>query len=251
MYFGSQFVHKSNDKGLTWDIISPDLTTNNTDKQKQSESGGLTLDATGAENHCTLLVIEPSPIQKDLLWTGSDDGKVYVTTDGGKSWNDVSKNLKNLPENSWIAQIKASNKNPGTALLVANDYRRFNYKPYVYKTVNYGKTWNRIVDEKDVFGYALSIVEDPETDKLLFLGTDDGLYFSINGGIKWKKFDSQVFPTVSTKDLVIHPREDDLVIGTFGRAAWVMDDIKFLRAIAKNPQLLENESFILNLQRLI
>ena len=244
VYFGSQFVHKSNDKGLTWDIISPDLTTNNTDKQKQSESGGLTLDATGAENHCTLLVIEPSPIQKDLLWTGSDDGKVYITTDGGKSWNDVSKNLKNLPENSWIAQIKASNKNPGTALLVANDYRRFNYKPYVYKTTNYGKTWNRIVDEKDVFGYALSVVEDPETDKLLFLGTDDGLYFSIDAGIKWKKFDSQVFPTVSTKDLVIHPREDDLVIGTFGRAAWVMDDIKFLRAIAKNPQLLENESFI-------
>ena len=244
VYFGSQFVHKSNDKGLTWEIISPDLTTNNTDKQKQSESGGLTLDATGAENHCTLLVIEPSPIKKDLLWTGSDDGKVYITLDSGKSWTDVSKNLKNLPEESWIAQIKASNKNPGSALLVANDYRRFNYKPYVYRTTNYGKTWNRIVDDKDVFGYALSIVEDPETDRLLFLGTDDGLYFSIDAGGKWKKFDPQVFPTVSTKDLVIHPRENDLVIGTFGRAAWVMDDIKFLRAVAKNPQLLENESFL-------
>ena len=244
VYFGSQFVHKSKDKGLTWEIISSDLTTNNIEKQKQSESGGLTLDATGAENHCTLLVIEPSPIQKDLLWTGSDDGKVHITTDSGNTWTDVSKNLKNLPEESWIAQIKASNKNPGTALLVANDYRRFNYKPYVYRTTNYGKTWNRIVDDKDVFGYALCIVEDPETDRLLFLGTDDGLYYSIDAGDIWKKFDPQVFPTVSTKDLVIHPREDDLVIGTFGRAAWVMDDIKFLRAIAKNPQLLENESFV-------
>ena len=244
VYFGSQFVHKSTNKGLTWQVISPDLTTNDPEKQKQSESGGLTLDATGAENHCTLLVIEPSELQKDLLWTGSDDGRVHITQDGGETWQEVTKNLKQLPEGSWITQIKASNKQPGTALLVANDYRRFNYTPYVYKTINYGKSWERIVDEKDVFGYALSIVEDLETDRLLFLGTDDGLYYSTNAGENWTKFDPKVFPTVSTKDLVIHPREHDLVIGTFGRAAWVMDDIRPLRAIANNPEITSKQSYL-------
>ncbi len=246
VYFGSQFVHKSTNKGLTWEVISPDLTTNDPKKQKQSESGGLTLDATGAENYCTLLVIEPSPVQKDLIWTGSDDGRIHITQDGGKNWLDISKNLKQLPEGSWIAQIKASNKNAGTAFVVANDYRRFNYSPYVYKTTNFGQTWKRIVDQNDVKSYALSLVEDLETENLLFLGTDDGLYFSLNAGEKWTKFDAKVFPTVSTKDLVIHPREHDLVIGTFGRAAWVLDDIRPLRAIAQNPEIIQKKSHIFN-----
>ena len=244
VYFGSQFVHKSSDKGLTWEVISPDLTTNDPEKQKQSESGGLTLDATGAENHCTLLVIEPSPLEKDMLWVASDDGRVHTTTDGGKTWNDVSKNLKGLPKGSWITQIKASNKNKGEALLVANDYRRFNYTPFAYRTTNYGKSWTRIVDEEDVESYTLSIVEDPENANLLFLGTDDGLYYSINAGNSWQKFDAEVFPTVSTKDLVIHPREHDLVIGTFGRAAWVLDDIRPLRAVAANAALLTKKTHL-------
>ena len=246
VYFGSQFVHKSRDKGLTWEVISPDLTTNDPEKQKQSESGGITLDATGAENHCTLLVIEPSPLQKDLLWIGSDDGRVHITQDGGENWTELTKNIKQLPKGSWIAQIKASNKQAGTAFLVANDYRRFNYTPYVFKTTNYGKSWERIVDEKDVFGYTLSIVEDIETEDLLFLGTDDGLYYSINAGEKWAKFDAEVFPTVPTKDLIIHPREHDLVIGTFGRAIWVMDDIRPLREIAINPEVLDKKMHLFN-----
>ena len=233
VYFGSQFVHKSTDKGLTWEVISPDLTTNDPEKQNQSESGGLTLDATGAENHCTLLVIEPSPLERNMLWVASDDGRVHFTQDGGNNWTEVTKNLKGLPQGSWITQIKASNKNKGEALLVANDYRRFNYTPYAYRTTNYGKTWKRIVDANDVESYTLSIVEDPETANLLFLGTDDGLYFSLNAGEQWQKMDAKVFPTVSTKDLVIHPREHDLIIGTFGRAAWVLDDIRPLRALAK------------------
>ena len=237
IYFGSQFVHRSKDKGLTWEVISPDLTTNNPEKQKQSESGGLTLDATGAENHCTLLVIEPSSLEKNMLWVASDDGRVHFTQNGGDSWTEVTKNIKGLPEGSWIAQIKASNKNKGEALLVANDYRRFNYTPYAYRTTNYGKTWKRIVDKDDVEGYVLSIVEDPETKNLLFLGTDDGLYYSTNAGEQWTKMDPKVFPTVSTKDLVIHPREHDLVIGTFGRAAWVLDDIRPLRALAQDKNI--------------
>ncbi len=245
IYFGSQFVHKSTDKGLTWTVISPDLTTNDPEKQRQHESGGLTMDATGAENHCTILVIEPSPIEKDMLWVGTDDGRVHYTQDGGKTWIEVTKNIKGLPKGSWIPQIKASNKRKGEALLIANDYRRFNYTPYAYRTRDYGKTWERIVDENDVESYTLSIVEDIEEPNLLFLGTDDGLYVSINAGKSWKKW-TEGFPTVSTKDLVIHPREHDLVIGTFGRAAWVLDDIRPLRALAKDASILDKEIKIFN-----
>ena len=235
LYFGSQFVHKSTDKGLTWEVISPDLTTNDPEKQKQSESGGLTMDATGAENHTTILVIEPSAVEKDVLYVGSDDGLVHITKNGGESWENITKGLKGLPEGSWIAQIKASKTKKGHALLVANDYRRFNFEPYAYRTTNYGKSWTRIVDKNDVISYALSIIEHPEENNLMFLGTDDGLYVSIDAGANWTKY-TNGFPTVSVKDLVIHPREDDLVIGTFGRAAWVLDDLEPLKAFAKAKQ---------------
>ncbi|KZS38700.1 hypothetical protein AWE51_14015 [Aquimarina aggregata] len=240
LYFGSQFVHKSTDKGLTWKVISRDLSTNNPEKLKQSESGGLTMDATGAENHCTVLVIEPSTLEQNMLWAATDDGRVHVTQNGGTNWTDVSANIKGLPKGSWIVQIKASNKNKGEALLVANDYRRFNYTPYAYRTKDYGKTWVRIVDQNDVKSYTLSIVEDPIEKNLLFLGTDDGLYISLNAGNNWVKW-TKGFPTVSVKDLVIQPREHDLVIGTFGRAAWVLDDIRPLRALAKNTSVLKQK----------
>ncbi|MEP5103478.1 MAG: hypothetical protein ABJQ84_02615, partial [Ekhidna sp.] len=233
VYFGSQFVHKSTDGGQNWEIISPDLTTNDPEKQKQGESGGLTMDATGAENYCTVIVIEPSPINSDLIWVGTDDGNVQISKNGGDSWSNVGGNLPGLPRGTWITQIKASNKNEGEALLVANDYRRFNYEPYAYRTKDYGQTWERIVDGNDAVSYALSIVEDPEESRLMFLGTDDGLYVSIDRGGNWTKW-TEGFPTTNAYDLVIHPEEHDLVIGTFGRAIWVMDDIRPLREIAKN-----------------
>ncbi|WP_298953302.1 hypothetical protein [uncultured Nonlabens sp.] len=232
LYFGSQFVHKSTDKGLTWKVISPDLTTNDPEKQKQSESGGLTMDATGAENHTTILVIEPSVVEKDVLYAASDDGLVHITKNGGASWDNITSGLRGLPKGSWITQIKASQTKKGHALLVANDYRRFNFEPYAYRTTNYGKNWTRIVDKDDVISYALCIIEHPEENNLLFLGTDDGLYVSIDAGNNWTKY-TNGFPTVSVKDLVIHPREDDLIIGTFGRAAWVLDDLAPFTAFAK------------------
>ncbi len=231
VYFGSQYVHRSTDGGQTWDIISPDLTTNDPEKQKQSDSGGLTMDATGAENYCTILVIEPDPTEENVIWVGTDDGQVQVTRDGGDTWTNVSRNISGMPRGAWVTQIKPSNKNNGEALLVANDYRRFNYKPFAFKTTDYGRTWQQIVDENDVVSYALSIIEDPVESNLMFLGTDDGLYVSIDGASNWTKWTSG-FPTTNVMDLAIHPRDHDLVIGTFGRAAWILDDIRPLRAMA-------------------
>ncbi|MGK7391989.1 MAG: WD40/YVTN/BNR-like repeat-containing protein [Candidatus Cyclobacteriaceae bacterium M2_1C_046] len=232
IYYGSQFVHKSSNKGNSWEIISPDLTTDDPEKQKQHESGGLTIDATGAENYTTILAIEPSTLEAGVLWVGTDDGNVQVSRDGGKSWTNVAPNISGLPAGSWIPQIRASRYNNGEAYVVSNDYRRFNYTPYLFKTTDYGKSWSRIVDENDVFGYTLSFIQDPVEPNLMFLGTEDGLYVSIDGAANWTKW-TRDYPSVPTMDLAIQEKEHDLVIGTYGRAAYVLDDIRPLRAMAK------------------
>ncbi|WP_455168826.1 WD40/YVTN/BNR-like repeat-containing protein, partial [Aegicerativicinus sediminis] len=176
---------------------------------------------------------------------GTDDGNVQLTRNGGESWTELSANIKGLPKGSWIPQLKASNKNKGEVLLIANDYRRFNYTPYAFRTKDYGKTWERIVDGNDVESYTLAIAQDPEEENLLFLGTDDGLYVSIDAAKSWTKW-TEGFPTVPVMDLVIHPREQDLVIGTFGRAAWVLDDIRPLRALAREKSILEKSIVLFN-----
>jgi photosystem II stability/assembly factor-like uncharacterized protein len=236
IYFGSQFVHKSSDYGHTWDIISPDLTTNNKEKQKQHESGGLTMDATGAENHCTILAIEPSIFDEQLIWVGTDDGNIQLTLDGGTTWENVSQNIKNFPKEAWVAQIKASKYNKGEAYVVVNNYRQFDFKPYLFRTRDFGKTWENILEGKDeTFGYTLSLIQDIEEPNLLFVGTEYGLHISIDEGKTWTKWTNN-FPTVPTMDLAIQPREHDLVIGTFGRAIFVIDDIRPLRAMAKEGE---------------
>jgi len=245
IYFGSQFVHKSTDKGYTWEIISPDLTTNNKDKQKQHESGGITMDATGAENHCTILAIEPSSLDANLIWAGTDDGNIQLTQNGGESWTNISTNIKNMPKEAWIAQIRASKFNKGEAYVVVNNYRQFDFKPYLFRTRDYGKTWENLVEGKpETFGYVLSVVQDLEEPNLLFLGTEYGLYISIDEGKNWTKWTND-YPTVSTMDLAIHPREHDLIIGTFGRAAYVLDDIRPLRATAQKGSQVLNETLYL------
>lgn len=234
IYFGSQYVHKSTDRGETWTIISPDLTTNDSTKQQQHESGGLTLDATGAENYTTILAIEPSPLEEGVIWVGSDDGKVHITRNGGQEWTDLTRNInKEVPEGSWVSQIKASQFNAGEAFAVINNYRLGDWNPYVLRTTNYGRSWENIVEDKGLEGYSLSFVQDPVEPKLMFTGTEFGLYFSIDGGNTWTKW-TNGYPTVSTYDMVIHPREHDLVIGTFGRSFWVLDDIRPLRELARN-----------------
>lgn len=231
IYYGSQFVHKSTNQGVAWSIISPDLTTNNPDKQKQDENGGLTIDITNAENHCTILAIEPSKKEKDVLWVTTDDGQVQLTRDGGKNWTNLTANIKGLPANCWIPQVKTSRHNAAEAFVVANQYRMGDMEPYIFRTTDYGKTWTRLVDSKKVKGYALCFLQDPEVPALMFAGTEQGLWVSLDGGNTFQQFKNN-YPAVSTYDLAIQEREADLVIATFGRSLYVVDDIRPLRAAA-------------------
>ena len=237
IYFGSQFVHRSGDRGDSWKRISPDLTTNDTAKQKFNESGGLTYDVTGAENHTCILTIEPSQVEEGVIWVGTDDGNVQLTTDGGTSWTNCSPAIKELPVGAWIPQIVASQSKKGEAWVVVNNYRQNDYEPYLFHTTNYGKKWSRVLGPSNVKGYALCFAQDPEEERLQFLGTEHGLWVSIDGGAQWTRW-TVGFPTVPVMDMVIHPREQDLVIGTFGRAAYVIDDIRPLRAFARNHKQL-------------
>jgi photosystem II stability/assembly factor-like uncharacterized protein len=231
LYYGSQFVHYSPDRGETWRIVSDDLTTDNPEWQKRDESGGLTPDVTGAENYTTILTIAPSPLQKGVIWVGTDDGRIHVTRDGGKSWTSVEDNLSGVPAHTWIPHIEPSRFHAGTAYVVLDDHRRSNWTPYVYRTHDFGKSWKSLATD-DIQGYCLVIAEDPVERDLLFLGTEFGLYFSRNGGKGWTNFEHGL-PTVGVRDLVVHPRDHDLVIGTHGRAVFVLDDVRPLRSLTK------------------
>ncbi|MEM9676384.1 MAG: hypothetical protein AAF992_27580, partial [Bacteroidota bacterium] len=229
-YYGSQFVHKTTDRGASWEIISPDLTTNNAEQQQQ-DYGGLTIDASGAEFYNSILTIAPSPLEEETIWIGTDDGQVQLTRNGGQDWQNITANVNGLPEQAWIAQIQASRYNAGTAWMVVNNYRQGDYDPYLFITRDYGESWDRVADENDVKGYALAVIQDPVEPNLVFLGTENGLWISMNEGESWTQMKNS-FPSVSTMDLAIQERESALIIGTFGRAIWVLDDLLTLREAA-------------------
>jgi photosystem II stability/assembly factor-like uncharacterized protein len=238
LYYGSQYVHHSSDEGRSWRIISPDLTTDDTNKQRQVLSGGLTIDATTAENHTTLLCIAPSALEKGLIWAGSDDGRLHLTRDGGESWTDVYGRLPGAPRGGWIPQISPSTHEAGTVLVALNHYRRNDWQPYAYRSDDYGKTFKRIAGPDQIKGHVMTVIQDLREPDLLFLGTENGLWFSLNGGKAWEPW-AKDFPAVPVSDLAIHPDEGDLVIGTFGRAIWVLDDLEPLRARARDARWLD------------
>jgi photosystem II stability/assembly factor-like uncharacterized protein len=229
IYLGSQFVHRSTDRGESWTVISPDLSGNNPAWLRQDDSGGLTPDVTAAENHCTILSIAPSPVQRGMIWIGTDDGRLHVSRDGGASWTSVEANLKGVPANTWIPHIEPSHFDAGTAFVVFDDHRRSNFAAYVARTTDFGRTWTSMATPQ-LRGWALVVVQDPVDSELLFLGTEFGLWASIDGGRRWLPFNHGL-PTASVMDLAIHPREHDLVIGTHGRAAYVLDDLRPLRTL--------------------
>jgi photosystem II stability/assembly factor-like uncharacterized protein len=231
VYYGSQYVHYSPDQGRTWTIISPDLTTNNPDKQKALESGGLTFDVTGAENHTCILTIAPSPQNPKTLWVGTDDGNIQVSKDGGATWTNCSPKIKGLPEGAWVPHIHASAYDAGEAFVVVNNYRQNDWNAYLFHTKDYGKTWTNLVAKAGMTGHTLSVIQDNEVPSILYLGTETGLQLSTDYGKTWQAWKG--LPTMPVQDLAIQEREQDLVLGTFGRSAWVLDDLRPLRAMVK------------------
>jgi photosystem II stability/assembly factor-like uncharacterized protein len=230
LYFGAQYVLKTMDGGDTWTIISPDLTTNDPVKRVQGQSGGITLDNTGAEYHCSLTSIAPSTITPGVIWVGTDDGNVQVTRDGGVTWTNVRRNIRGVPEGIWVDRVEASHHEPGTAYVVFDGHRSDVFTPWVFKTTDYGRTWTNIAATIPD-GQAVHVLrEDLRNLNLLFVGTEFGLFVSLNGGASWTPFRNG-FPTVAVQDMVIHPRDDDLVIGTHGRSLWIVDDITPLQQL--------------------
>lgn len=229
IYYGSQFVHKSTDRGATWTVISGDLTSNNPEWQTYKESGGLTYDVTAAENFTTIVSIAPSPLEQGTLWVGTDDGRVHLTRDGGQSWTRIDERARGVPAGSWVPMIAPSPHDPGTAFVVFDNHRRGDMQPYAFRVTEHGRRWDSLVTDA-ISGYALSILQDHVDPGLLFLGTEFGLFVSTNGGDEWFRFTAGL-PTVSVMDMAIQPRENDLVLGTHGRSVYVLDDYSALRGI--------------------
>jgi photosystem II stability/assembly factor-like uncharacterized protein len=237
LYIGAQFLFRSRDRGESWNRISPDLTTNDPAKQKQIESGGLTPDNSTAENHCTLYTISESPLDENVIWTGSDDGVVQVTQNGGRGWHNVTRKILGPPANTWVTHIEASHHDRATAYVTLDGHRTGDKKSYVYKTIDFGLTWTSLATPR-IEGYCLCIREDPVNPDLLFLGTEFGLYISLDGGNDWARFKGKL-PKVGVRDMVIHPREHDLILATHGRGIYIIDDITPLRQLTQ--EVLESD----------
>jgi len=224
LYIGANVLMKTANEGQNWEVISPDLTRN--DKSKMGTSGGpITQDNTSVEYYCTIFTVMESPVTKGVIWVGSDDGMVHVTRDGGKKWDNVTP--KDMPEWIQINAIDASVHDPGTAYVAATMYKWDDFRPYLYKTTDYGKTWKKIVNGIPNNAFTRVVREDPNRKGLLVAGTETGLYISFDDGENWRPF-QQNLPVVPVTDLAFHQREQELVVATQGRAFWILDDVPML-----------------------
>jgi len=232
IYIGAQFLFRSRDRGDTWERISPDLTTNDPEKQKQEESGGITVDNSSAEMHTTIYSISESPLDPNAIWVGTDDGNLQLTRDGGKGWTNVVGNVKGLPKNSWVSWVESSRFEAGTAYAAFDRHTSGDTDPWVYRTTDFGTSWTRIAAPgSGVRGYAHVVREDTVSRSILFLGTEFGLWISVDGGARWVEFKGNGFPSVAVREVQVHAREHDLVIGTHGRGIWIVDDLTPLRGL--------------------
>jgi photosystem II stability/assembly factor-like uncharacterized protein len=244
VYIGSQFLFRSRDFGQTWDRISGDLTTNDPQKQLQEQSGGVTVDNSAAETHTTIYAIAESPRSSSVIWVGTDDGNLQVTRDGGKSWTNVVSNIHGLPKNAWVSSVEPGHFDEGTIYATFDLHTFGDMKPYAYKSTDYGKSWKPLVpSDSPVRGYAHVVKEDLVNRDLLFLGTEFGLWVSLDGGGRWARYKGGDLPSVAVRDLAIHPRDNDLVIATHGRGIWIVDDITPLRALTA-ATLAKNVAFM-------
>ena len=234
VYLGAQYLFRSRDHGQTWDRISPDLTTNDPLKQKQEQSGGVTVDNSAAEMHTTIYAISESPKDPNVIWVGTDDGNVQVTRDGGKTWTNVVAGIPGLPKNAWVSFIEAGHFDAGTAYATFDLHTFGDMKPYVYRTSDFGKTWTPLAPtDGSMKGYAHVVREDPVESRILYVGTELGVWISLDGGRQWAQYKGGDFPNVAVRDLVIHPRDGSLVLGTHGRGIWIVDDMTPLRALSE------------------
>ncbi|MGH7710238.1 MAG: WD40/YVTN/BNR-like repeat-containing protein, partial [Gemmatimonadaceae bacterium] len=241
LYVGSQHVHQTTDGGQSWQVISPDLTTN--DKSRQGFSGGLTGDNIGVEYFSVLFAIRESRVKAGLIWTGSNDGKVHVTQDGGKTWSDVSANIPGLPPLGTISNIEPSRYDANTAYLTMDGHQVNERRTWVYKTTDLGKTWKKITNgvPQGPLSYAHVVIEDPVRRGLLYLGTENGLYASFDDGERWQSLQSNL-PAAPVYWLTVQEHFNDLIVSTYGRGFWIMDDLTPLQQLtsdvaAKNVHL--------------
>lgn len=242
IYICAQYVYTSIDHGDTWNRISADLTTNDSTKFDPEGSGGVTADNTSAENHCTIVSIAESAMDEKVIWAGTDDGNLHVTTNGGVSWTLRSPALpKGIPAGTWVSCVEPGHFAKGTCYVTFDNHTRGDMKPYIAKTTDFGVTWS-MMNADSLRGFAHVVREDLVNPELLFAGTEYGLYISMDGGSSWAQFKGE-FPTTPVRDLQIHPRDHDLVIGTHGRGMYILDDLTPLRALTK--QVLEQEVAIL------
>jgi len=230
IYLGAQFLFRSRDRGDTWQRISPDLTTNDPQKQMQEKSGGVTIDNSSAEMHTTIYAISESPKSSSVIWVGTDDGNLQLTRDGGTTWTNVVANVPDLPKNSWVSWVEASRFEAGTAYVTFDRHTFGDLAPWVFVTTDFGKTWKRIADR--VRGYAHTIKEDVVKPNILFLGTELGLWISVDRGATFARFEGRKFPAVAVREIQVQARDGDLVIATHGRGIWIVDDLTPLRALS-------------------
>jgi photosystem II stability/assembly factor-like uncharacterized protein len=230
VYYGGNVLFRTRDDGQSWEVISPDLSTN--DKSKQQSSGGpIYVDNTAAEFHSTILTIAESPVERGVIWAGTDDGNIQVTRDDGATWTDVTKNVRGLPPNSWVSRIEASPHDAGTAYAAIDRHQENDFAPHLYKTTDFGRTWSAITGGLPEKGYTHVVREDTRVRDLLYAGTELGVFVSWDGGRQWSSLRLNL-PPVAVRDIQVHPRANDLILGTHGRGAWILDDLRPVQQLA-------------------
>lgn len=232
LYFGAQYLFRSYDRGESWDRISPDLTTNDPQRQRQERSGGLSTDNSGAENNTTIFAIAESPADEQTIWVGTDDGNLQLSQDGGESWENVVKNIPGLPEGLWCSSICPSRFDAGTCYVTFDGHRSGDMGVYVYKTTDLGQSWTSLANSA-IEGYAHIILEDSQSEQLLFLGTEFGLFISLDGGLSWNHFTNGI-PRSSVRALALQERESDLIVATHGRGLFILDQVELLRQVNRD-----------------